>query len=69
MIEAIRAQDKRLVIFEQPKVDKLTLKVKTLYLQGVKYSEIAERCGVNMHKVRYIVRHSNWMNKGKTKGA
>jgi uncharacterized protein YjcR len=68
MIEAIRAQDKRLVIFEQPKVDKLTLKVKTLYLQGTKYSEIAEQCGVNMHKVRYIVRRSTWMNKGKTKG-
>jgi len=67
MIEAIRAQEKRLVIFEQPKVDKLTLKVKTLYLQGTKYSEIAEQCGVNMHKVRYIVRRSNWMNKGQTK--
>jgi DNA invertase Pin-like site-specific DNA recombinase len=60
MIEAIRAQNKRLDIFYQPTVRPLEPAVRKLYFQGVKQQKIAKKLGLTLYQVKYIVRRSNW---------
>jgi transposase len=60
MIEAIRAQDKRLEIFYQPTANPLEPRVRKLYLQGVQQKEIAQKLGTSLGQIKYIVRRSQW---------
>jgi orotate phosphoribosyltransferase-like protein len=60
MIEAIRAQDKRLKIFKQPRVSPLEPRVRKLYFQGVQQQKIAKELDITLGQVKYIVRRSTW---------
>ena len=60
MIEAIRAQDKRLEIFKQPRVSPLEPRVRKLYFQGVQQQKIAKELDITLGQVKYIVRRSTW---------
>ena len=60
MIEAIRAQNKRLEIFKQPTANPLEPRVRKLYLQGVQQQGIALKLGISLGQVKYIVRRSHW---------
>jgi hypothetical protein len=59
MIEAIRAQDKRLEIFKQPRVSPLEPRVRKLYFQGVQQQKIAKELDITLGQ-KYIVRRSTW---------
>jgi orotate phosphoribosyltransferase-like protein len=60
MIEAIRAQNKRLEIFKQPRVSPLEPRVRKLYFQGLNQQSIAKELSLTLHQVKYIVRRSQW---------
>ena len=60
MIEAIKAQDKRLEIFKQPRVSPLEPRVRKLYFQGVQQQKIAKELDITLGQVKYIVRRSQW---------
>jgi len=60
MIEAIRAQDKRLKIFYQPTANPLEPRVRKLYFQGVNQQNIAKELDITLGQVKYIVRRANW---------
>jgi len=67
MIEAIRAQDKRLEIFQQPQRSFEETRIKPLYLiERLTYQQIAEKLGISRDRVRYVIRHSDWRKKTKT---
>ena len=60
MMEAIRAQDKRLEIFKQPTANPLEPRVRKLYFQGVQQQKIAKELDISLGQVKYIVRRSQW---------
>jgi len=60
MMEAIRAQDKRLEIFHQPTANPLEPRVRKLYFQGVNQQKIAKELAISLGQVKYIVRRSHW---------
>jgi len=60
MMEAIRAQDKRLEIFHQPTANPLEPRVRKLYFQGVNQQKIAKELAISLGQVKYIVRRSQW---------
>jgi len=60
MMEAIKAQDKRLEIFYQPTANPLEPRVRKLYLQGVNQKTIAKELDSTLGQVKYIVRRSTW---------
>jgi len=60
MIEAIRAQDKRFVIFQQPTASPMEPRVRKLYFQGVQQQKIAKELDITLGQVKYIVRRANW---------
>jgi DNA invertase Pin-like site-specific DNA recombinase len=60
MMEAIKAQDKRLQIFYQPTANPLEPRVRKLYLQGVNQKTIAKELDITLGQVKYIVRRSQW---------
>ena len=67
MIEAIKAQDKRLEIFQQPQRSFEETRIKPLYLiERLTYQQIAEKLGISRDRVRYVIRHSDWRKKTKT---
>jgi len=67
MIGAIRAQDKRLEIFQQPQRSFEETRIKPLYLiERLTYQQIAEKLGISRDRVRYVIRHSDWRKKTKT---
>ncbi len=69
MMEAIRAQDKRLEIFHQPTANPLEPRVRKLYFQGVNQQNIAKELDITLGQVKYIVRRSHWKKspKGRTR--
>jgi len=65
MMEAIRAQDKRLEIFHQPTANPLEPRVRKLYFQGVNQQKIAKELAISLGQVKYIVRRSHWKKSPK----